>query len=320
MNDKEIISNHLQTNIVTGLTNKQALERLEQYGENIIPGITNNLGSIRTYHMPIVHVRRNGFVEIIAARHLVPGDIVLLQAGTKISADTHLFLSCNLRVKEIIKNKTNILHTGTSIIQGYGEGIVIATGKQTALPETLTKEIAHVSILKTLNHTIKADSFHQWPIDMHMLLVASILNNKACLKNNELLDALYPHEKALLIYAHAQGYDIHAYRRHFNYFYEISFSQEPCTRAIICKEENQQWLIVKGNPNFVLSSLHNQEITTKQKIITDAHELAQQGLDVTLFAHKKASVIDFKQALNDITYLGMIGISNGLPYSDKKTT
>ncbi len=49
---------------------------------------------------PLVRVRRNGRVLDIAARELVPGDIILLEAGSVVPADGRLIESANLRVRE----------------------------------------------------------------------------------------------------------------------------------------------------------------------------------------------------------------------------
>jgi len=103
-----------------------------------------------------VHARviREGQEVIILAEELVPGDVILLAEGDKISADARLVEDCNLRVDQstltgesrpVHKTKdiptqstltsaehTNIIFAGTSVDQGTGRAVVYATGMNTA--------------------------------------------------------------------------------------------------------------------------------------------------------------------------------------------
>ena len=47
-----------------------------------------------------VRVRRNGVTDEVAIDELVPGDIVLLEAGDRVAADGRLLLAVNLSVDE----------------------------------------------------------------------------------------------------------------------------------------------------------------------------------------------------------------------------
>src|SRR4030043_283155 len=49
---------------------------------------------------PKAKVRRNGNIETIPAREIVPGDILLFEAGDKVPADVRLLESANLKVNE----------------------------------------------------------------------------------------------------------------------------------------------------------------------------------------------------------------------------
>ena len=53
-----------------------------------------------SWRRPIVRVRRGGEVREVPAAELVPGDIVLLEAGNVIPADARLLQSASLRVQE----------------------------------------------------------------------------------------------------------------------------------------------------------------------------------------------------------------------------
>jgi Ca2+-transporting ATPase len=99
-------------------------------------------------------VRRGGEVRMIDAHKLVPGDVVILEAGDVVTADLRLSKASNLQADESVLtgesapvmksiepvNKDSALgdrlsmaYKGTAITQGAGEGIVTATGMTTEL-------------------------------------------------------------------------------------------------------------------------------------------------------------------------------------------
>ena len=49
---------------------------------------------------PQARVRRDGSIKVIAAREIVPGDILLFEAGDKVTADARLTEASNLKVNE----------------------------------------------------------------------------------------------------------------------------------------------------------------------------------------------------------------------------
>ena len=58
------------------------------------------IAALKRLAVPTVRVRRGGHVQEISARELVPGDIVLLEAGALVPADGRLIEGINLRVQE----------------------------------------------------------------------------------------------------------------------------------------------------------------------------------------------------------------------------
>jgi len=58
------------------------------------------MSAIKKMAVPLVKVRREAHVREISARELVPGDILLLEAGNLVPADCRLVESVNLRVEE----------------------------------------------------------------------------------------------------------------------------------------------------------------------------------------------------------------------------
>ncbi len=118
------------------------------------------------------------------ASSLVPGDVVLLQAGDKVPADIRLLQAKGCKVMEAaltgesvptektfqtlksntaLADRTNMVFSGTSVVSGTAKGIVVETGSrtelgkinrmltQTAKTETpLTKAIAKVATILTI--------------------------------------------------------------------------------------------------------------------------------------------------------------------------
>ena len=58
------------------------------------------MAALKQLAVPIVRVRRGGTLQEMSARELVPGDIVLLEAGNVVPADVRLLESANLRIQE----------------------------------------------------------------------------------------------------------------------------------------------------------------------------------------------------------------------------
>ncbi len=100
-------------------------------------------------------VRRDAQVTEISALQLVPGDVVLLEAGNVMPADLRLIETVQLKVDESpltgesvpvekrtaslseaevpLGDRVNLAYKGTSVTYGRGCGLVVATGMQTEL-------------------------------------------------------------------------------------------------------------------------------------------------------------------------------------------
>ena len=101
----------------------------------------------------VAKVIRNGKLEIVESRQLVPGDIVVLDTGDYVPADLRIIESVNLKSQEsaltgesvpvekssdVIEDKnigigdrTNMLFSSSLITYGRGKGIVVETGMNT---------------------------------------------------------------------------------------------------------------------------------------------------------------------------------------------
>lgn len=99
-------------------------------------------------------VRRDGAVQEIPARDLVPGDLVLLEAGGRVPADLHLVESTDLQCDESLLTGESLpvrkrmaaplagaaagrrrlmAFAGTVVVRGRGLGLVTATGAATEI-------------------------------------------------------------------------------------------------------------------------------------------------------------------------------------------
>ncbi|MFW5884407.1 MAG: cation-translocating P-type ATPase, partial [bacterium] len=113
------------------------------------------LAALKEMSAPDVDVRRDGERRTIEVRSLVPGDIVVLEAGSSVPADLRLVESVNLRVDEAaltgesvpvqkkakgplekktpLGDRANMAFKGTSVAYGRGLGVVTATGMATEM-------------------------------------------------------------------------------------------------------------------------------------------------------------------------------------------
>ena len=119
-----------------------------------------SLDALKKMSSPNAKVIRNGKIEEIPARDLVPGDIVSLDAGDIIPADLRLIESSNLKIEEasltgeslpVEKNaninfhrdvslgdRVNMAYMSTIITYGRGKGLVVGTGHDTEIGNIAT--------------------------------------------------------------------------------------------------------------------------------------------------------------------------------------
>jgi Ca2+-transporting ATPase len=103
---------------------------------------------------PKAKVRREGMITVLAAADLVPGDILVLEAGDRIAADARLIDSANLKINEStftgeslpvdkdvrqlapetsLHDRRNMVFMGTTVSHGRAICVVTATGMQTEI-------------------------------------------------------------------------------------------------------------------------------------------------------------------------------------------
>lgn len=111
--------------------------------------------ALRKLAAPHANVMRNGYAVQVDAAQLVPGDLVLLEAGDMTPADLRLHHAAQLRLDESaltgesatvdkhvaplangplpLGDRVNMAFKGTLVTHGRGRGIVVATGSNTEL-------------------------------------------------------------------------------------------------------------------------------------------------------------------------------------------
>jgi magnesium-transporting ATPase (P-type) len=127
------------------------------------------LNAIRGMLTPRASVVRNGRRQEIAIERLVPGDLVVLEAGDRVPGDLRLVRVRNLQIDEAaltgesvpvekaiaavaaatpLAERTAMAYSGTLVTSGQGTGIVVVTGAATELGR-ITALLTQVETLST---------------------------------------------------------------------------------------------------------------------------------------------------------------------------
>ncbi|NLW91301.1 MAG: cation-translocating P-type ATPase [Syntrophomonadaceae bacterium] len=114
-----------------------------------------SLQAIKEMVAPVAMVVRAGHHKSVPAKELVPGDIVLLEAGDRVPADLRLLSSSGMEADEssltgeslpvnkdhrviytseiMLAERSNMAFMGTTITRGRGCGVIVATGMDTVM-------------------------------------------------------------------------------------------------------------------------------------------------------------------------------------------
>jgi P-type Ca2+ transporter type 2C len=113
------------------------------------------VASLRRLAEPVALVRRDDGYREVATEEVVPGDVVLLQAGRRVPADARLVEAHSVAVDESpltgesapvekaaeatlaastpLAERLNLVFAGTTVLRGKGAGIAVATGASTEM-------------------------------------------------------------------------------------------------------------------------------------------------------------------------------------------
>jgi Ca2+-transporting ATPase len=113
------------------------------------------LAALKRLSSPRVRVVRNGNISEVAGKELVPGDVMLLEAGVQVAADGRLIEAQNLQIREAaltgeaeavnkqpgmelnedasLGDRINLVFQGTEVVQGRAKVLITNTGMQTEL-------------------------------------------------------------------------------------------------------------------------------------------------------------------------------------------
>ena len=114
----------------------------------------NAIEALKTMTESKAKVKRNNALVELDTKHLVPGDIIFLEAGDKIPADARVINAINAQVDEsiltgeslavekeacviheekILQEQKNLIFSGTNVVSGRIEAVVVATGMDSEL-------------------------------------------------------------------------------------------------------------------------------------------------------------------------------------------
>ncbi|MGD6851874.1 MAG: cation-translocating P-type ATPase [Candidatus Bathyarchaeia archaeon] len=169
------------TLVLLGLTVSNALLGLKQEAK-----AQASLASLEKMIKNIAHVRRDGQKTEIDAEKIVPGDVVLVEAGDRVPADGRLFVAASLEVEEAaltgesvaspkntevitepnapLGDRHCMAYMNTAVTRGRGEMIVTTTGMGT--------EMGHIADL--INKTKAEKTPLQKQLDKLTLIIAGI--------------------------------------------------------------------------------------------------------------------------------------------------
>ncbi len=113
---------------------------------------TRSLAALKELLVPMAVARRNGVLVTVPSGDLVPGDVVVLDAGSRVPADGRLLVAHDVAVDQSsltgesipvakatetlggevpLADRANMLHAGTTLVRGRAELLLTATGMQT---------------------------------------------------------------------------------------------------------------------------------------------------------------------------------------------
>ena len=139
------------------------------------------IDELKRLSVPHARVLRNGHIKLIDSEDVVPGDLLVLEAGDRVAADARLISSANLKADESaltgesvpveketvlrlpenaqIADRRNMVFASAYITNGKGTAVVVETGKNTEVGKIArlisNKETEETPLQKRLDSTGK---------------------------------------------------------------------------------------------------------------------------------------------------------------------
>lgn len=160
--------------------------------------------ALKEMSLPYIKVKRSGMILSIKTEELVVGDIVILEAGDYIPADMRIIENHSLRIEESaltgesvavdkqtdaiqtdknisLADRKNMAYSGSSVVYGRGEAVVIATGMNTQLgkiAEAISQQKVEITPLqKKINELSKILSIIVVAIAIIMFIIGNLQGN-----------------------------------------------------------------------------------------------------------------------------------------------
>jgi magnesium-transporting ATPase (P-type) len=183
-----VLGHYLDTGVILAVVIANAAIGFLQEGR-----AERSLEAIRSMLAPHASVLRDGQRREIENRLVVPGDVVLLEAGEKVPADLRLLQAQGLRIQEAVLtgesvpvekavepvakdaalgDRASMAFGGTLVAAGTGRGVVVATGAASEIGR-ISGLLAEVELLTT-PLVRQLDRFARW-LSIMILLIAGLL-------------------------------------------------------------------------------------------------------------------------------------------------
>ena len=168
-----------------------------------------SLEGLKVLSMPTAKVMRNGSVQMVKSMDVVPGDVLILEAGDMVVADARMIESYSLKVNESsltgeseavekisgalrdenlpLGDRKNMVYSGSLVTYGRAVAVVTGTGMQTEIGK-IANLLNQTSQRKTPLQ-IKLDEFSR-KLAIGIMAVCVLVFGLSVWRNVSLLDSL----------------------------------------------------------------------------------------------------------------------------------
>lgn len=181
------------------------------------------MDGIRSMLAPRSAVLRDGRRQSVDAAALVPGDVVLLEAGDRVPADLRVMEARGVKVEEAVLtgesiavekmtepteldvplgDRSSMMFSGTLVAAGAGRGLVVATGRDSEIGK-ISRMLSDVEVLTTPLLS-QMDAFGRW-LTVFILLLAGVLLIYGSIVGHMVFDELFMTVVGLSVAAIPEG-------------------------------------------------------------------------------------------------------------------